>query len=180
LKELKPYNIHIINLQNKQYDFEFEETQSFFTALDQSFIENGAFKATIRLDKSETMIQLRFDISGVVELVCDRSLDTFDQPFETTQKLILKFGEVAEELTDEIEVIPRLLEDYNIAQSLFDFIYLALPTKKLHPRFSEEDPEDDDTEGKIIYSSAEANADKSEQETIDPRWAVLSKLKSTE
>lgn len=178
MKELKQYNIHIINLQNKQYDFEFEGNQSFFEALDQSFIENGTFKATVHLDKSETMIQLRFDINGVVELVCDRSLDTFDQPFETTQKLILKFGEVAEELTDEIEVIPRLLEDYNIAQSLFDFIYLALPTKKLHPRFRDEEDEEE-TEGKIIYSSI-INVEKPDEKPIDPRWAALAKLKSKE
>ncbi len=178
MKELKKYDIHIINLQIKEYAYEFLGENAFFEAIEQPFIKKGKFKALVSLEKSETMIQLRFDIKGTVELECDRSLDLFDYDFETVEKLILKFGESNEELSDEIVVIPRYTEDYNIAQTLFDFIYFALPTKKLHPRYQEQ-TEDDDTEseGKLIYSSNATQDESAQEKAIDPRWAALAKLK---
>ena len=44
--------------------------------------------------------------------------------------------------------------------------------KRLHPRFKDEN---DEREGKIIYSSQDDTTD--EQHDIDPRWQQLKKLK---
>jgi uncharacterized metal-binding protein YceD (DUF177 family) len=55
---------------------------------------------------------------------------------------------------------------------MYEFIALEIPIKKLHPRF--EDETEDGTEGKIIYTSSTGQPD---EETIDPRWEKLKKLK---
>ncbi|OZI06315.1 hypothetical protein BWI93_21135 [Siphonobacter sp. BAB-5385] len=178
-KELRQYDIDILQLENKHYDFHFEGGNEFFAALDQNLISKGAFKAKVGLDKSSTMLQLSFDIAGSYELICDRSLDPFEEPFQTKEKQILKFGDKAEQLSDEIEIIPWETATVNIARFLFDFIGLTVPMKKLHPRFrtAESDEEDEEATAEIlVYSSAKP--DENAEPEVDPRWEALKKLKN--
>ena len=132
---LNTFKIDIFRLENKQYLHEFEGNNDFFEALDQELIQKGNFKATVVLNKNETMIQMMYHITGSVELTCDRSLDLFDFPVDITQKMILKFSDHNEEITEELMLIDRNTQYINVAQDIFDFIGLQIPIKKLHPRF---------------------------------------------
>ena len=132
---LNTFKIDIFRLENKQYVHEFEGKDDFFEALDQELIQKGNFKSTVVLNKNETMIQMVYKITGSVELTCDRSLDLFDFPVDITQKMILKFSDHNEEITDELVLIDRNTQYINVAQDIFDFIGLQIPIKKLHPRF---------------------------------------------
>lgn len=180
VKALQKYNINIFGLENKQYVYELGGDNAFFEALEQSLIEKGRFKAVVSLDKSATMLQMKFDITGVVELTCDRSLDVFDESFSVSKRMIFKFGDHSEELTDEIELINWDTATINVAHHIFDFIGLAIPIKKLHPRFRQEE-EDDEAEGIMVYRSTdeaeEETENQPEEEKIDPRWEALKKLK---
>lgn len=178
-KEIRKYDVDILQLENKHYDFEFEGGEEFFKALEQDLISKGQFKAKVGLDKSSTMLQLNFDIQGTYELICDRSLDTFDEPFHSKEKQILKFGDKAEQLSDEIEIIPWDTATINVARFIFDFIGLTVPMKKLHPRFRaqvNEDEEEDESNETLVYTSLQ---EQQEQEPeVDPRWEALKKLKN--
>jgi uncharacterized protein len=132
---LNTFKIDIFRLENKQYLHEFEGNDDFFEALDQELIQKGNFKASVVLNKNETMIQMMYHITGSVELTCDRSLDLFDFPVDITQKMILKFSDHNEEITEELILIDRNTQYINVAQDIFDFIGLQIPIKKLHPRF---------------------------------------------
>lgn len=136
---INSFRINIFHLQNKQYLHEFEGDDDFFMDLEQELklIEKGHFKATVSLDKSETMIQMLYKIKGSVELTCDRSLDLFDFEFDINQKMILKFSDHTEEITEELMFIDRNVQFINVAQDIFDFICLQIPIKKLHPRYTE-------------------------------------------
>ena len=132
---LNTFKIDIFRLENKQYLHEFEGNNDFFEVLDQELIQKGNFKAIVVLNKNETMIQMMYKITGSVELTCDRSLDLFDFPVDITQKMILKFSDHNEEITEELVLIDRNTQYINVAQDIFDFIGLQIPIKKLHPRF---------------------------------------------
>lgn len=177
-KELIKYDIQIFGLENKSYEYDFESGDAFFSALEQELIQHGSCRTHLVLEKSSTMIQLTFYIQGAVELTCDRSLEPFDEPIDIRQQLFLKFADRAEELTDEIELIPWDTAQINVARYIFDFIVLALPMKKLHPRFrQEENDEDDDEEGKMVYrSEPEVSDEETGEPPIDPRWEALRKL----
>ena len=136
---LNTFKIDIFRLENKQYMHEFEGENDFFEALDQNLIQKGHFKATVALNKNETMIQMIYKISGSVELTCDRSLDLFDFSVDITQKMILKFSDHNEEITEELMLIDRNTQYINVAQDVFDFIGLQIPIKKLHPRFIQDE-----------------------------------------
>lgn len=179
MNALRAYDIHIVGLENKRYEYGFTSGDAFFAALEQDLIRKGNVQTQLLLDKSETMIRLDFHITGTVEQICDRSLDEYDEPVDTRQTMLLKFGDHNEELSDEIELIERNTATINVARYIFEFISLSLPMKRLHPRFrDEDDDEDDETQnGKVIYrSDAETNDDEEIQPKIDPRWEALRKL----
>lgn len=156
---LNTFKIDIFRLENKQYLHEFEGDNDFFEALDQELIQKGNFKATVVLNKNETMIQMMYNITGTVELTCDRSLDLFNFPVDITQKMILKFSDHNEEITEELMLIDRNTQYINVAQDIFDFIGLQIPIKKLHPRF---------IKGEVTYESlVKKFEDEYQEEEID-------------
>lgn len=182
MNELKPYEIPILKLENKRHEYDFAGNDSFFEAMEQGLIRRGRFRATLTLDKSETMLHLKFAIRGTYELTCDRTLEPFGEPFETTQRLILKYGDEPEEISDEIEIIGWDTPNLNVARYLFEFIALTVPAKKLHPRLraeeADEDEEQPDREGKLVYSSEPDEPETADEPpAVDPRWQALAKLK---
>ena len=176
VNELRKYAINIIGLEEKRYEYDFESGDAFFEALDQELISRGNVRTHLTLDKSSTMIRLDFHITGQVEQTCDRSLDLYDEPIDIRHQLLLKFSDHNEELTDEIELIERNTATINVSRYIFEFIGVSLPMKRLHPRFrAEEEQDDDELEGKLIYRS-DADEPEDDQPEIDPRWAALRKL----
>lgn len=178
MNPLRAYDINIVGLDNKRYEYDFTSDDTFFAALEQDLIEKGNIQTHLVLDKSETMIRLDFHITGSVEQTCDRSLDEYEEPVDTQQTMLLKFGDHNEELSDEIELIERNTATINVARYIFEFISLSLPMKRLHPRFRDEEKDDADDEqnGKVIYRSDADTTDEDDQSAIDPRWAALRKL----
>ena len=181
MNSLDKYVIRLLNLKNKDYTFDFEVNSSFFENYENKLLEKGDFKVKVLLDKSETMLQFTFIIEGTAVLVCDRSLEEFDYPLSSKEKMIFKVGDHNEQINEELEMISRNSVEINIAQYIYEYISIALPMKRLHPRFQEED--DDADEMVLIYSSKETETDEDaenegDQEDIDPRWQALKKFKN--
>ena len=174
----RAYSVNIVGLANKVHHFEFEMGNDFFREFGTDLLSEGSLKAEVALDKKETFIGASFHIKGSVRLICDRSLDPFDYPIHTEKNLVFKYGDTNEELSDEIVMIHRDSDSLELGHYIFEFIALVIPMKKLHPRFQDEEAEDDHSEGKIIYSSKPSpDDDRNDGEDIDPRWDVLKKLK---
>ena len=164
---LNTFKIDIFRLENKQYVHEFEGNDDFFEALDQDLIKKGNFKAKVVLNKNETMIQMMYQITGSVELTCDRSLDLFDFPVDITQKMILKFSDHNEEITEELMLIDRNTQYINVAQDIFDFIGLQIPIKKLHPRFLKDEVTYESLMKKFEDEYKEEDTDEDELDDLD-------------
>ena len=181
MKALHHFDIGLAQLSNKQHEFEFELGNAFFELFDQNLVNGGNLKAEVTLLKSELLLNFTIRIFGTVNLTCDRSLDTFDYPIGTTQTLHVRFGAEETELDENVIQIKHDAQKINIAQHLFDFIGLAIPMKKLHPRFEQEDADQvtDADENILIYSSSTAPADEDDDddEPADPRFAALKKIK---
>ena len=168
---IKEFQINFVQLQNGSHDFEFEITKDLFDHYEDSLIEKGKGEAFLTLEKSERMMQLHFSGTIAVELICDISLEPFDYVVSLDRDIIVKFGEEAAELSDDVIVIPNEAHQINVADFIYEFISLGIPMKKGHPKL----------EG--VGRSELADSDKTEEpdETgepeIDPRWEALKKLK---
>nr|WP_225986594.1 DUF177 domain-containing protein [Rufibacter sp. LB8] len=169
---------------NKAHDYEFELDNRFFEMFDQDLVLGGHLKADVTLLKSELLLQFDFHIKGTVTLTCDRSLEEFEHPLEVKQTLLARYGPEDLELdVNVLQIVPET-QYINVAQHLYDYIGLALPMKKLHPRFVEEDQQreiDPEADGLLIYSTGYAEDDTEddddEEGPVDPRFAALKKLK---
>lgn len=174
---MKAFSVNIVALSNKMHPLEYDFGDEFFKAYGSDLVSSGTFHADVTLNKHETFIEADFHITGKVHLICDRSLEPFDFPIDEKHKILFKFGDHDEEVTDEIIMIHRDTATLELGQYVYEFITLSVPLKKLHPRFENEaDDEDDDPEGKIIYSSG-PGPDDPDEGTTDPRWEALKKLK---
>ena len=164
------FDIDIFKLANGEHSFEFDFDSAFFGLFEDSVIENGNGTVKIDLERMPTLITLNFHLIGEIELVCDRSLDTFKYPIDEINKVRIKYGDHWEELSEELYLIPNDTQKIDVGQFVYEFISLAIPMKKLHPRFK-----DDDEDG-FIFSSSDQEQESSKS-PIDPRWNELKKLK---
>jgi uncharacterized protein len=172
---LKDFNVNIIGLSKKDHLFQFELKDDFFGRYGKEVLSKGDFDVRVSLDKRETFIEADFKISGHTELICDRSLEPFEHTLNLDRKVIFKYGEEPQEISDEIVIIPRDQDSIDLGQFMYEFIVLSIPIKKLHPDLRNEDENEDASDVKIVYSTSTENEEK-EQEA-DPRWEKLKKLK---
>lgn len=168
---MKGFSVNIVGLGNKAHQFDFRLDRAFFEGYGKEILEDGSFEAQVALDKHETFIEADFKIKGQARLVCDRSLEPFDEVMNLHKRVMFKYGDVPGEISDEIVVIGRDQTSLELGQLMYEFITLAVPIKKLHPRYRDEEKDSPEATGKIVYSSA------NEKEKIDPRWEALKKLK---
>ncbi len=179
VEALKKYKIELFNLSLGEHEYVFDFDDEFLNNFGNSFVKNGAGEIKTGLIKTETFIELEFEITGSIELICDRSLDLFDFPLQLTEKLVFKYGEeIDNREEDEMIFIPWNPHSINIAQFVYEFISVAIPLKKLHPRYNNEDLSIEDH---LIYSSGKQSDSNKypgiKEDEIDPRWQRLKELK---
>ncbi|WP_291722591.1 YceD family protein [Bernardetia sp.] len=200
MKDLRTFEIDIIALKLGSHSFTFDLDNDFFDYFKNNqngFIEKGNCKAEVILDKNEQLIRATFIVNGVVELVCDRSLDEFDYEVDVEETILYKYSEEEKELTEEIILITRKTPSINVGELLHEFLVLDIPMKRLHPRFEDEDYAESEDFGNLdeenpnkkakinfIYSSDKEKDDtkktSSEEEKTDPRWNILKNLKNNQ
>lgn len=177
MKENRQYKIDIYGLKLGVHEFDFEFDKKLFENVEDSVIESGHGQCTIVLDKKETLISIDFKIIGVIELICDRSLESFDYPIEIKDNLIVKYGEEFDDSRDDLLIIPNTQESINVESNIYEYLTLAVPMKKVHPDFQDEE-EDEEEQIALVYSSQDEETDNEEDnDVVDPRWAALKNIK---
>ena len=178
MKKDSQFELPIGRLSLKTHQFAFELGRAFFEQFDPKgeFIADGDLHADLTLEKTERLITIGFHIVGTVRLTCDRSLDEYDQPLDIDRQLLVRYGDEYKELDDDVlQVTPDTLV-LDVAQHLYDYIGLALPMKRLHPRFQGEADDDPESATKLIFSTRPPGERPDDDEPADPRWAVLKNL----
>nr|WP_041739242.1 DUF177 domain-containing protein [Echinicola vietnamensis] len=184
MKFWRAFDIDIIKLNEGTHEFSFTVNDEFFEQIkDNDLIKKGNLEAKVLLKKEVNLLEATFIIDGTVELTCDRSLEKFDQALHTSEKIIYKYGPEEQEINEEIFMITRDTPKINVAQLIYEFIVLALPIKKIHPDYRDE--EEMEGEGRLVYWSDEQDEGAEENDAseldpndqIDPRWEALKNIK---
>lgn len=183
------YNIPLKNLTEGVHVFEYILDNQYFKLIGDadSDIQKGNVIVNLSVKKVSTTFEFNFDLKGFVVVPCNRCLDDMNIDIDTTKRLIVKFGSVYSEESDEIVVIPEQEGEINIAWFLYEFIALEVPIKHVHPpgkcnkamtakynkykAVSSDDDDDLDTD--------DASSDDDSAPT-DPRWNDLKGLVSDE
>ena len=164
------YIIQFGGLSIGEHEFEFEVKGPFFEQFKDSEIQQADVFVKLLLIKQNNLLQMEFDIEGTVALGCDRCLKDFDYPIEAHEKLVLKHGDPAES-NDEILVLKEGNDEADISQYLYEYITLAIPTRRV-PCEDFEDGAECDTE---TLNKLEEN--RIDEEPANPQWEQLKKIK---
>lgn len=171
MRTSEKYRIDIFKLSNETHEYDFDIDNDFFDLFEFSDIKEGTGSCHVTLDKSPSMITMDFKIDTELVLTCDRSLDNFNYPIKVNEQIMFKYGDEETDLSDEVKVITQSTQSVNVSHYLFEMISVAVPMKKLHPRFEDSEEEEDE----IIYSSGNQE-ETPDEESIDPRWNALKDL----
>ncbi len=169
-KGKREYRIDIFNLSYQLHELNFKINDTLLSEIENSVLTKGSGSCKVTLQKSETMISLHLSIDAEVELICDRSLDSFSHPMLLVEDVIIKYGEEDDDSHEEYMVIRRETPSIFVDGLIYEFISLAVPMKKLHPRYEGKATPD------LIYSTKAKKKEKTE-DVIDPRWEALKKLR---
>ncbi len=172
--KLKDYGIPFKGLGEGKHLFRFEIGAPFFELFEESLVKSGDVEAVVELEKSSALLTIRFNISGVVESVCDRCLDTLELPVESNSRMYVKFGEEYDEPSEELIVLPHDAHDINVAQLLYEFICVSLPIGHVHPDDEDGNPTcDPEMLDKLDQYLVEDQHEEEQEDDIDPRWEAL-------
>ncbi len=130
---LKAYKIAFIGLSNGTHRFTFDVGPDFFACFESPDIGQSAIHLDVSMEKENNMLVFDFDFGGWVELVCGRCLDGFKAPVNHQHRLYVKFGEVHDEQSEEVVIIPHTESHVDLAQYVYEFIHLELPLQAVHP-----------------------------------------------
>lgn len=134
MKTLAQYMIPFSGLKCGEYHFDFEITNSFFELTAFPDVRNGELSASVDLHKQETMMIFQIQISGNIELMCDRCLDFFNYPLIINEQLIVKqVIEPKESDDDSLIYIDVKEHSIDFSHLFYEYISVAIPIKHCHP-----------------------------------------------
>lgn len=138
----REFDIAWQGLKNGLHEFRYEVNDKVLKELgyEPSDFENLDAIVDLKFEKESSFFQLKFDISGKVDVACDRCGDWFPLQLWDEYKLIIKLTdteEKAEEMneTDEADLvfIPRSETVLHLFEWIYEFIVLSLPIQRIHP-----------------------------------------------
>jgi len=167
----RSYTIMLSGLKEGHNSIDFEIGKEFFEQFEESEVKEGSLVANIELDKRSSHLDLVMRISGSVRLCCDRCLEMLSQPVLCENRLLIKFGKSLEDTDPDILSVPSEENELDIKQHLYEYIYLAIPIKRVHP----DDENGISTCDPVMLKKLKEHLVEKDN-NIDPRWEELKKL----
>ena len=172
MNSLELLKIDLKGLTDEETSLAFDLDDTYFEALDGADVKRGSLHVSVSIRKATGFFELQFHTVGTVVVPCDRCLDDMDQPVETSNRLVVKFGsEYSEE--DDVIVVPENEGILDMSWLIYEFVALVIPIRHVH------------APGKCNIAmtktleelSADRSSDEESSHETDPRWDKLKKLK---
>ena len=172
MNSLELLKIDLKGLTDEETSLAFDLDGTYFEALDVADVKRGSLHVSVSIRKATGFFELQFHTVGTVVVPCDRCLDDMDQPVETSNRLVVKFGsEYSEE--DDIIVVPEDEGILDISWIIYEFVALVIPIRHVHapgkcnPAMTKA----------LEELSADRSSDEESSQAVDPRWEKLKNLK---
>ena len=169
---LEQFKIDLKGLTAEVTTLDFDLDNAFFNALDETEVESGSLHVSLSIRKASGFFELLFHTVGTIDIVCDRCLDLMEQPIETDNRLVVKFGSTGSE-DDDTVIVDENEGILDTSWFIYEFIALAIPIQHVHapgkcnPAMTKA----------LEELSADRSGDEESSQDIDPRWEKLKDLK---
>jgi uncharacterized metal-binding protein YceD (DUF177 family) len=165
---LADFNIDLNRIKGDSETFNFEINNVFFELKNQSLYNQGEISVELKVEKLNNTVTFDYTIKGKLASSCERCLRDIHLKVDVSEKDVYKII-YTEQLENMDYTISASHPVVNVYDSIYDFICLSLPFRKLCVNSIEQ------------LENCEINLeskDESENDDfIDDRWKVLNKLK---
>lgn len=170
----KEYKIPFAGLRRETHEFDFVLDESFFANFENTLIRKCQVQVHVALDKTQEPAVLEIDLDGTVWSDCDKCTASIPIAIHQSFTLFVKNTPAdTDSDADDVEEIIYLAKDdneINLSQHLYEFVHLSIPVHVIC-----------DNPGKTDYCDQDIlqrlEGDTNNEESSDPRWAALNKLK---
>ena len=165
------FKIDLKALPQGKTQVEYKLDDSYFEAIDAPDVSRGELATSLSIDRTDDFFELNFHTEGMVHIPCDICLEDMEQSIESDDRLVVKLGEENSE-DDDLVTVAENEGMLDVAWFIYEFIELQIPIKHVHapgkcnPAMIE-----------MLKQHPAARSGEEEEETMDPRWAALLKLK---
>lgn len=175
---LKEFDIPFVGMKVGVHHFEFDLTEDFFSHYPEQEFRKPRLKSFVNFEKKANMLLIDFKVTGLVEVDCDISTETFDLEISGDWHLIVKFG--SENIPEEDGVMTLKHEEHtiNISQFIYETAVLSVPLKKIHPGVK-----DGTLQNEVLRKLAElrvetlpGESEVGSENSYDARWDKLKDL----
>ncbi|MEP6617486.1 MAG: DUF177 domain-containing protein [Ginsengibacter sp.] len=132
----REFDIAFVGLRPGNHEFTFEVDDKFFSAYSGSDFSNCHAKIKLFLEKNTSFLMAKFEIGGIVGVICDRcgnplSMDLWDE-FNMVIKLVDNPDEMnATEDDPDIYYISRTESHLRVADWIYEFVSLSIPMQRM-------------------------------------------------
>ncbi len=166
--------------------FSYHLDAAFFNDIEQTEVRRSNVTAVVVITrKSADYFELSIECSGSVVIGCDRCLDDLEHTIDTVYEIGVRLeGNELDDSRDELLLVPESWRELDVAPLVRDTVLLAIPMTHVHP-----DGECNEQMTSLLSDHAAEGLndeltgdstnveDDGDEESIDPRWAALKKLK---
>ncbi|MBN8838123.1 MAG: DUF177 domain-containing protein [Sphingobacteriia bacterium] len=132
----REFEIAFVGLKPGIHVYEYRIDDKFFAAYGEQDFTNCIVNIKLTLDKKSGFIQLKFDIDGNLDVVCDRCGNTLNKQLWDEFNIIVKMVDGPEVMNEQEEdpdvyYISRSESHLYIADWMYEFISLSIPMQKM-------------------------------------------------
>ncbi len=172
---LETLKVDLRNVEEQGTVLRYHLQDDYFEAIEAPEVREGTLDVTVTIRKKASWFELDFHTEGVVHIACDRCLGDMEQPIESDNCLLARFGSPADE-DDDVVTVDELEGILDISWLIYEFTILAIPIKHVHAP-----GKCNAAMTKLLEEHDAARSSEEEgDQPVDPRWSELLKLKGKE
>ena len=171
IDRLEPYKIDLHGLKEGVNHLSFKLDNGYFEAIDAEDIREGLLDVMMQIDRKGNLFEVTYHVDGTVKVPCDLCLDDMEQPVAGDSRLVVKFGDEYSE-DDDLVTIDEDEGVLDVSWFIYETIVLNIPIKHVHaPGKCNRDMM------KALEAHSATRSGVEMEETMDPRWSELLKIK---
>ena len=132
----REFEIAFVGLKPGVHVFEYRIEDKFFAAYGEQDFTNCLSDVKLSLDKKSSFMQLKFDLNGTADVICDKCGNTLNKQLWDEFNLIVMIVDDPELMNEQEEdpdvyYISRGESHLYVADWIYEFINLSLPMQKM-------------------------------------------------
>ena len=136
MSQRREYEIAFVGLKPGMHVYEYRVDDKFFVPYGEQDFENCVANIKLSLEKNTGFMQLKFDVDGNADVICDKCGNTLPMQLWDEFNIIVKMVDEPEAMNEQEEdpdvyYIARGESHLHLADWIFEFVNLSIPLQKM-------------------------------------------------